>query len=96
LASCPVGQATAAQCTPREQLGGSLHETQDAFAARLRALRAKRPGDFVCGPDEYWSASAHAEASATQAQASRPLSSGNRDHAQAHGVRAYGARQRRP
>ncbi|MFF4589202.1 hypothetical protein [Streptomyces sp. NPDC001388] len=41
--------------TLRDHLGCSLHEALDVFAARYEVLRAERPGDFVCGHDEYGS-----------------------------------------
>ncbi|MFD5652054.1 hypothetical protein [Streptomyces sp. NPDC127039] len=37
----------------RDHLNCSLHEALDVFAARYEVLRAERPGDFVCGRDEY-------------------------------------------
>ncbi|GAA3773816.1 hypothetical protein ACFS5L_29210 [Streptomyces phyllanthi] len=40
--------------TLREHLGCSLHEALDVFAARYEVLRAERPNDFACGPDQYW------------------------------------------
>ncbi|MFD7137708.1 hypothetical protein [Streptomyces sp. NPDC059894] len=40
--------------TLRDHLGCSIHEALDVFAARYEVLRAERPGDFVCGHDEYW------------------------------------------
>ncbi|MEW1999753.1 hypothetical protein OHA99_20420 [Streptomyces coelicoflavus] len=39
--------------TLRDHLDCSLHEALDVFAARYEVLRAERPGDFVCGRDEY-------------------------------------------
>ncbi|MEU1519742.1 hypothetical protein ABZ490_47820 [Streptomyces sp. NPDC005811] len=39
----------------REHLGCSLQEALEVFVARYEVLRAERPGDFVCGHDEYWS-----------------------------------------
>jgi hypothetical protein len=40
--------------TLREHLDCSLQEALYAFTARYEELRTDRPGDFVCGPDEYW------------------------------------------
>ncbi|MEU4984576.1 hypothetical protein [Streptomyces sp. NPDC021969] len=39
--------------TLRDHLNCSLHEAMDVFAARYEVLRAERPGDFVCGREEY-------------------------------------------
>ncbi|WP_435613601.1 hypothetical protein [Streptomyces sp. bgisy159] len=38
----------------RDHLGCSLHEALDVLAARYEVLRVERPGDFICGHDEYW------------------------------------------
>ncbi|AXL89997.1 hypothetical protein C4J65_18175 [Streptomyces sp. CB09001] len=39
--------------TLRDHLDCSVHEALDVFVARYEVLRAERPGDFVCGRDEY-------------------------------------------
>ncbi|MFD7886674.1 hypothetical protein ACFV3N_30040 [Streptomyces bauhiniae] len=38
----------------RTHLDCSLHDALRVFTDRYEALRAERPGDFICGPDEYW------------------------------------------
>ncbi len=40
--------------TLRDHLGCSLHEALKVFATRYETLRAERPGDFVCGHEDYW------------------------------------------
>ncbi|GAA3502291.1 hypothetical protein GCM10019016_093990 [Streptomyces prasinosporus] len=38
----------------RDQLGCSLHEALDAYAARYEVLRRERPADFTKSHEEYW------------------------------------------